>query len=64
MAHPDHLRFRGMHRDNSAVAEGKFPLRYGPGDIAEYPCHVALQVAAVLMRGRGQPVARAGRSSG
>jgi hypothetical protein len=64
IAHPDHLRFRDMRRDNAAVAEGRMPLRYGPGDVAQYPCHVALQVATVLTiggwTGRPHPCGRPG----
>lgn len=48
VAHPYPERFRDMRRDNSAVAEGDDPLRYGIRDVEEFPCHVAAQVGGVL----------------
>ena len=40
-AHPQSERFRDMRRDNAFVEEGGAPLRYGVGDVEEFPCHVA-----------------------
>ena len=50
-AHPDHLRWRDMRRDNAEVVSGRRPLRYGLGDIGQYPCHAAAQLARVLQLG-------------
>ncbi len=49
-AHPADARWRDIHRDNSAAADGIITLRYGWTDVAEHPCGVAAQVAAVLRR--------------
>jgi very-short-patch-repair endonuclease len=47
-AHPDWGRWRDMRRDNASVAAGRSVLRYGPGDVYDVPCRVALQAAQVL----------------
>ena len=47
-AHPDHARWRDRRRDNAATVEGDRNLRYGLGDVDEYPCAVAAEVAEVL----------------
>lgn len=44
-AHPQHLRWRDMHRDNLAALEDDHVLRYGYVDVAAHPCQVAAQVA-------------------
>ncbi len=49
-AHPDAARWREHRRDNAAVQAGEVVLRYGMADVAEQPCRVAAQVAAVLRR--------------
>jgi hypothetical protein len=43
-------RFRDMWRDNVTTVGGELTLRYGFADVAERPCVVARQVAAVLNR--------------
>jgi very-short-patch-repair endonuclease len=48
-AHPESARFRDHRRDNAAVVAGGRVLRYGYADIAERPCAVAREVAAVLV---------------
>jgi hypothetical protein len=50
-AHPQHLRWRDMDRDNEAAEEGDHVLRYGTPDIARKPCFVAAQVARLLKIG-------------
>jgi very-short-patch-repair endonuclease len=52
--HEYDARFRDTARDNSAVTEGRDPLRYGWHDVTARPCAVATQVAAVLHR-NGRP---------
>jgi len=47
-AHPDPERWRDMRRDNAAAVDGNRMLRYGMGDVDEFPCHVAAQVTTVL----------------
>jgi hypothetical protein len=47
-AHPDHERWRDRRRDNAATRAGDCNLRYGLGDVDEYPCSVAAEVAEVL----------------
>lgn len=43
-------RIRDARRDNAALLEGEVTLRYGWHDVAESPCQVAWQVAAILVR--------------
>jgi very-short-patch-repair endonuclease len=63
-AHPYHQRFRDRNRDNAAVVAGNTPLRYGTADVAERPCAIALEVAAVLRRaGWSGEVSACGRAS-
>jgi hypothetical protein len=50
VAHPVQERWRDIHRDNAAAADGIMTLRYSWSDIAQRPCHVAAQVARVLRR--------------
>jgi very-short-patch-repair endonuclease len=50
VAHPVENRWRDLHRDNAAVAEGDRVLRYGWRDVLRNACHVAGQVAATLQR--------------
>ena len=52
--HEGEGRFRDMARDNAAVLEELTTMRFGFGDVAGSPCHVAAQVAHVLAR-RGWP---------
>ncbi len=47
-AHPEPEKWRDMRRDNACVVAGKWVLRYGPGDVHDHPCHVALQAAQVF----------------
>lgn len=42
-------RLRDMQRDNRALVEGRVSLRYGWHDVTGQPCHVAWQVAAILV---------------
>lgn len=42
-------RFRDMQRDNLALLGGRVTLRYGWHDVADRPCEVARQVAALLV---------------
>jgi hypothetical protein len=51
VAHPDHKRWRDMRRDNAVVVRGRRVLRYGLGDVDEYPCHAAAQLVTVLRLG-------------
>jgi len=51
-AHPVGARWRDIRRDNANAADGVITLRYGWADIAEHPCLVAAEIAAVL-RSRG-----------
>ena len=46
--HPDHARWRDRRRDNDATVDGDRNLRYGLGDVDEYPCAVAAEVTEVL----------------
>jgi very-short-patch-repair endonuclease len=48
--HPVDERWRDLHRDNAAAADGIITLRYGWADVTRRPCEVAAQVAAVLQR--------------
>ncbi len=48
VAHPAEVSFRDMRRDNASVRAGCRVLRYGWADVAEQPCVVAAEVAAVL----------------
>jgi len=50
-------RWRDIHRDNAAAADGITTLRYGWLDITTRPCQVAAQIATVLAR-RGYTTAR------
>ena len=52
VAHPAEARWRDIHRDNASAAAGMTTLRYNWADIANHPCRVAAEIAAVL-RGRG-----------
>jgi len=56
-AHPRHLAFRDLRRDNWAAVAGDIPLRYGWRDVVGNPCAVAQQIAHVLTTQgwRGQP---------
>jgi hypothetical protein len=47
-AHPTDEAFRDLDRDNAAVVGGSVVMRFGRRDVAERPCLVAAQVAAVL----------------
>ncbi|HEU5485202.1 MAG TPA: hypothetical protein VFU98_09860 [Microlunatus sp.] len=40
---------RDMRRDNRALLDGQVSLRYGWADVTGSPCHVAWQVAAILV---------------
>ena len=51
-AHPAQERWRDIRRDNDVAAAGIITLRYSWWDIADRPCWVAAQIAAVL-RHRG-----------
>ncbi len=51
VAHPDHSRWRDMRRDNAVVVKGRHVLRYGLGDVDEYPCDAAAQLGMVLQLG-------------
>lgn len=42
-------RLRDARRDNAALLDGEVTLRYGWTDVAERSCHVAWEVAAVLI---------------
>ena len=42
-------RFRDMNRDNLHVLARRWTLRYGWFDVLDHPCHVAWQVAQVLV---------------
>jgi hypothetical protein len=57
LAHPAETRWRDIHRDNAAAADGLVTLRYGWSDIRQRPCQVAAEVAAVLAH-RGYREAR------
>jgi very-short-patch-repair endonuclease len=52
VAHPAEARWRDIHRDNASAAAGMLTLRYNWADIADHPCRVAAEIAAVL-RSRG-----------
>jgi hypothetical protein len=56
-AHPADTRWRDIHRDNAAAADGLITLRYGWLDIHQHGCEVAAEVAAVLAH-RGYREAR------
>ncbi|HEY1616493.1 MAG TPA: hypothetical protein VGG25_02685 [Streptosporangiaceae bacterium] len=47
-AHPAELRWKDIHRDNAAAADGVTTLRFGWLDVTQSPCLVAAQVAQVL----------------
>jgi hypothetical protein len=51
VAHPAEARWRDIHRDNASAAAGMITLRYNWADIADNPCRVADEIAAVLRRG-------------
>jgi very-short-patch-repair endonuclease len=55
-AHPSEKAFRDHRRDNATGLSGARVLRYGYVDVANRPCMVAREVAAVLRAGgrRGQ----------
>lgn len=57
LAHPADTRWRDIHRDNAAAADGLVTLRYGWADIRQRPCQAAAEVAAVLAH-RGYREAR------
>lgn len=48
LAHPTEARWRDIHRDNAAAADGAISLRYGHGDLTATPCLVAVQIGQVL----------------
>jgi DNA-directed RNA polymerase specialized sigma24 family protein len=54
VAHPAEGRWRDLHRDNAAAADGIITLRYNWSDVTTRPCAVAAEVAAVLAH-RGWP---------
>jgi very-short-patch-repair endonuclease len=53
-AHPDDRRWRDIHRDNAAAAEGRMTLRYGWADVTQRACATGWQVGTVLQQ-RGWP---------
>jgi hypothetical protein len=55
--HPADTRWRDIHRDNAAAADGITTLRYGWTDITTRPCQVAAQIATILAT-RGYTSAR------
>jgi hypothetical protein len=55
--HPPDTRWRDIHRDNAAAADGITTLRYGWTDITTRPCQVAAQIATILAT-RGYTSAR------
>ena len=57
IAHPPEAHWRDQHRDNASTVDGIITLRYNWADVAQRPCHVAAEVAALLQqRGwRGHP---------
>jgi very-short-patch-repair endonuclease len=58
-------RWRDLARDNAAAVRGETALRYGWADVADRPCEVAGQVAAVLRRrGWAGVAARCGAGCG
>jgi hypothetical protein len=63
-AHPDHARWRDRRRDNDATVQGDRSLHYGLGDIDQYACAVAADVAEVLHQegwpGQPKPCGRPG----
>jgi predicted transcriptional regulator of viral defense system len=54
VAHPAEGRWRDVHRDNAAAADGIITLRYSWSDVTTRPCTVAAEVGAVLAQ-RGWP---------
>lgn len=51
-AHPGDARWKDIHRDNAAAADGIITLRYGWLDVTVSPCQVAAEVArALALRG-------------
>jgi predicted transcriptional regulator of viral defense system len=54
LAHLAETRWRDLHRDNAAAADGIMTLRYSWSDVTDRPCLVAMQVGAVLSQ-RGWP---------
>lgn len=50
LAHTGETRWRDIHRDNAAAADGIITLRYGWADITLRPCDVAAEIATVLRR--------------
>jgi predicted transcriptional regulator of viral defense system/very-short-patch-repair endonuclease len=54
LAHPAEGRWRDVHRDNAAAADGIITLRYSWSDVTNRPCTVAAEVGAVLAQ-RGWP---------
>ena len=54
VAHPAEGRWRDVHRDNAAAADGITTLRYSWSDVTTRPCAVAAEVGAVLAQ-RGWP---------
>lgn len=57
-AHPVEERWRDIHRDNGAAEAGIEILRYSGADVAERPCDIAAQIAAVLSRRGWEPTLR------
>lgn len=49
-AHPEEFRLRDVRRDNANVAAGQVTLRYTWADVTQWPCAVAAEVSAALMR--------------
>jgi very-short-patch-repair endonuclease len=50
LAHPEETRWRDIRRDNATAADGSVTLRYGWPDVTGHPCHVAGEVARVLIQ--------------
>jgi hypothetical protein len=48
LAHPIEARWRDKDRDNAAIADGQYPLRYGWTHVTRHACETAAQVAQVL----------------
>jgi very-short-patch-repair endonuclease len=57
VAHPGDTRWADIRRDNAAAADGLTTLRYGWLPVAGSPCHVAAEVAKLLIA-RGYTGAR------
>ena len=49
-AHPEEFRLRDVRRDNANVAAGQVTLRYTWADVTQWPCAVAAEVSAALIR--------------